>query len=340
MAPAKKGNLRGSRGPPRAGPQRPPGRARPAPKRAATQRRNIRGRLPNGHHFDAFGQKPPQSLPFSIGPATHLAGFAAATASVSPSGAADLMLLYQPNSSAPYGSFLYDHATGNWTSTFQRLPGVAIDGTISSGNPADFMCSRGSIRIRNITRAADAGGLVRVLNFTSSTDPSNDGNPSLSSIRTNIESNPRTTTFSGSTLSASRQWDNIPVNSARYLHFNKSSDHTGHSSSFWLAMNDPGMSTTCILFKGFSTPQTYDVTYAATYWARYIDAGPLASMAQLPQTIPLPVSNMIRDAAERVGTAGRNVLSDAANQGKHAFVKGLMNQGLRYSATSGRFQEL
>jgi len=172
------------------------------------------------------------------------------------------------------------------------------------------MCSRGSVRLRNISPAGNVAGLVRTLRLGTPTElqytPSA---ANLTSVQQLIEGHSRTHTYSGSTLTETHQWDQIPVNQTDYMGFT----NIGFQNSFWSSATQRGMSTVFMYISALGYQQTYEVSFAGDYYCRYGASGPLANIAQLPPTTTIAHTNYMRDVAESVGSAGINIIKDVGS---------------------------
>lgn len=116
----------------------------------------------------------------------------------------------------------------------------------------------------------------------------------------------RTVTNSGSQLSATHQWDCVPVSQDKYHGFNAPAYGNDESQ-------DPGLTTILWVFEhNTAKAQTYEVSMAACYYARYASIGPLANSAVLPPTCGMAHVNRARDIMERLGSIGRPVVATAA----------------------------
>lgn len=307
------------------------------PQQVVRRRPRVPRGLPPSHHFNAFGPQTPQALAFSIGPATHLGGLA--TSSQTTSTTDPKMYVFQPSGGYDQVA-IAESTTGG--STFNWIGNIGITSTgignsPSSSSPTQVLCSRGSIRIRNTSRAADAGGVVRVLRTGT---PVDFGAPSLGGLYDYVKNNPRTHTYSGSSLTMAHQWDSIPVDQTSYSTF------CDPASAYTILNTDrsPAVSSIIIIFESFSTVQDYEFTLAACYYGRYRYAGPLASMAVPPPTVSLGLTNKFRDIAESVGSAGRKVATKGAEtllnralEGVEGFVGNLFRQNMNPGRLAGRY---
>lgn len=298
----------------------PPGRgsrALPIRRQAAfdkSTRRNVgqiqrhRNPIPKGlsrrHHFDAFGPQNPQALAFSIGPATQISGAFRFPLALSSANTFTL-LAFQPGSGFHQAIYTTQGNNGVWTADGNpSITSTGIDPAAgaSATSPDHIMCSRGSIRIRNLTAAGSVASAVHILRV--STGLTNFyGTPSDSeAIKDLILESKDTCTMSGSELTGTHQWDCIPVSQTNYHDFISPDNHVSK-------LLDPGVSTILILFEHpSSSNQDYELSMAATYYARYRITGPLANAAGHPPTLSLDLINMLRDGAEQLGSLGMPLL--------------------------------
>ena len=243
-----KGNGKGG-GPPRG----PPRGARVQPQRqniVRTRPQVPRG-LPVNHHFNAFGPQKPQALAFSVGPATHLGGLA--TVSTVTNASQPTMFIFQPTGGYnQLGKCETTNSGGSFTfQNFSNISSTGIDetgGGPSAISPTQILCSRGSIRVRNCSRAADAGGIVRVLRTGT---PMSMDDDELGYLYDMVKNHPRTHSYTGSALSKAHQWDCIPVDQTAYAKF-----IVPTSIGPLLGGGEtPAVSSIIIVFEAFSTVQ-------------------------------------------------------------------------------------
>lgn len=326
-----KGNGRG-RGAP--GPQR---RFAPQQQNVVRARPQIPSGLPLNHHFNAFGPQKPQALAFSIGPATHIGGLATSTQTSSTT--QPVMFIFQPSGGYnQLGKCTTADGGVNFAWSNINITSTGIDPTgagPSAVSPSQVLCSRGSIRVRNTSRAADAGGVIRVLRTGT---PLSTNTAQLGELYDMVKNHPRTHSYTGSSLTMAHQWDCIPVDQSSYCRFVVP---TGAYQA--LNAGETAVSSIVIVMESFSTLQDYELTMAACYYGRYRYAGPLASMASLPPTVPLARTNMLRDVAEHVGSAGRkvgaaagNAFTAAATQHATRAAEGFAGNLFRQNANPGR----
>jgi hypothetical protein len=252
--------------------------------------------LSRTHHFDAFGNSAPQALAFSVGPATHIKGASTETLITVPGHR--YVIMFCGSSSTQYIVFDYTVSSSTGAVSYQYMTSTGIIGTPSAIVPDTFMCSRASLRLRNVSRAADCGGVVRAFNMPNYTQVNGKGNAINTSsdymnLHDLIRNHPRTRSYSGAAMTGTHQWDAIPTSQGEYHKFRDT------VSSYYInVISNPGVSLVCIMLEDFSTPQTYEFTLAATYYARYRVTGPLFNMSINPPTAPLALVNQKRDAAE------------------------------------------
>jgi hypothetical protein len=317
----------------------PTARSRPARKPRAAQQvvRRAPNRIPAGlspnHHFNAFGPSKPQALTFSVGPAVHVSGYGSKNFNVE--NTTNTMLVFQPGGGRDQ-LLIYTQSltTGVWTlASTQNIDSTGITSTPSSTSPDSLMCSRGSMRVRNFSRAADSGGLIKVLRLSTGFDLTLQTPAVLDDM---IHGNARTRAYTGSSLTQSHQWDCIPVSQDKYHAFTAVNTALGE-------VLDPAVSSTVIYFASTAVTNNYEVTFAATYYCRYRFIGPLTNMAANPPTIPIAKSNMLRDIAESVGSAGRLVgnaigaeMTSVAKEVLPGYLGNLVRQGMGGGLAAGR----
>lgn len=263
--------------------------------------------VPATHHFNAFGTQIPQALAFSVGPATMISGAKRFSLPlVSAQTIKSTLLIFQPGAGIEQAVVATENPDGSWIlGAVETIDSTGIKlGPASETNPANIMCSRGSIRIRNLTAAGKVAGAVHILR-------SSTGLPNLlqssstskaAGIKNLILENSRTVTMSGSQLTLSHQWDCIPVSQDRYHAF-------APPGNYSFSVVDPGISSVCVLLEHVDgESQQYEFSMAASYYGRYNVIGPLANSAITPPTVGLPIINKLRDAAESVGSMGKPVM--------------------------------
>jgi hypothetical protein len=283
----------------------------PPPRRGGGRVVRAANPIPRGlsasHHFNAFGPQRPQALAFSVGPATHISGAARFRVQLATDKAYTL-LAFQPGGGV--NQVVYSTETtadpGIWAQgSHEHIASTGILYSPSSASPDTVMCSRGSIRIRNLTAAGQVAGAVHVLRAATGLADFYSAPTESEAVKDLILQNARTVTMSGSQLTETHQWDCIPVSQDKYHAFTAPSNGTA-------VMADPGVTTVLLLLEHMASGvQTYEFSMAASYYARYRFIGPLANCANPPPTISLDVVNRLRNAAEAIGSAGRPVMSAA-----------------------------
>lgn len=324
------------------------GRKKPQPKRQPRRRQQNAGQriqrapmripkgLPKGHHFDAF--KPsPQALGFSIGPATPVSGLARFPLTLNaalPSHQTMTVLFFQPCGGLNQlgkATIDIDSTSGTPVTSVNDFSYIQIDSTgftstPGPGSPKDAMCTRGSLRLRNTSPAGQMGGAVHFLR-SASTFAWN--SVSLLEIQEMILQHVRSHTYSGSSLSQTHQWDLVPVAQDEYTKFVTIANGSGHMG------NVPGLTTLFIAFAHTTVQQSYEVSIAANYYARYDEVGPLANAAMCPPTAPISTINRVRDAAEALVSAGRPLAEIGGRAAVNAIpgmLGNLLRQNARYPA--------
>jgi len=258
------------------------------------------------HHFDAFTGVKPQALSFSVGPAVGIRG--AYYKSLTTVASSAYIVTFNVGGGAIVGIVHRETAPDTWTAvTTLSIPSSGLGGLgPSASEPDSFMPTRGSLRIRNVTRAADVAGVVRALRISAGIPTSNSAE--LTALGQYIRGHSRTRTYSAEELCTVHQWDQIPVSQDLYHHFTAPpTDLTG----FQNYVQDPGVSTICLLIEANAQVQDYELTFAMNAWARYNVIGPLTNSYSLPQTVPLAVTNAMRDAAEAAGSVGKRIVGQA-----------------------------
>lgn len=299
---------------------------------------NIPRGLSRRHHFNAFGPQRPQALAFSVGPATHITG-ARRTPLKTESSDSFSLVVFQPGSGYYQLQYLKRGANGTWSQgLIESIVSTGIvPSTTSASSPDTIMCSRGSIRIRNITPAANVAGAVHVLR-TSSGFPNFWNTPTAGvteSVKDYVLEHRDTVSMSGSQLTGTHQWDCIPVSQDKYHAFVAPDENLSMQT-------DPGLSNIFFLIEHDSTQnQTYEFSFAASYYARYRVIGPLANSAESPPVIPLGMINHVRDLAESIGSLGTpliksvmNAAVDGAQQSLPGFLGNLVRQNLPLALTA------
>lgn len=289
--------------------RRTPPRPKAAPQRGNAQRRagpQRRSRL----SFDSFSPAP-MPLAFSVGRCTRLQGLSRGDFySTATHPDKDYMLAVFNGSPGAYVGRCYSVSTENATAStvkFWNMTSAGFDphygaepSAPSASRPDHAMCAKFSVRIRNISKAIDVGGVVRVLNMSAGTSGNSAKIPELINLIHYVEAHPRTVTFGASELRSTHQFDTHPVDQNRYHSFQKpSEDILGWDA----ALENPAMSTIVMVIPVFANNQ-YEVTANGHYYARYDVSGPLANMASPPPIADMSALNRARDEAEALGSKG------------------------------------
>jgi len=274
--------------------------------------------LSKSHHFDAFSPGKPQALAFAIGPATHVNGArrfvitipgytggnqnpSHTIARFQPGGGFDQWVTTQftPGSAG---------AAGSWspveTQTINST-GILSDGNFTATNPTHVMCSRGSLRIRNMTRTFNVSGSVQVLRQSIPLPSMISTQDLYTAIKDLIEESTSTVVMTGQELARSHQWDCVPVTQSAYTSFHE-------PVSGEVERLDPGLSSVFLLFEHASQQQEYEISMASCYYARYNIVGPLSNLGKPPPVAPLSIVNNIRAVAESIGSFGRPLAARVA----------------------------
>lgn len=322
----------------------PPGRARRAPSgrnqqsvdKSGGQIVRAKNPIPRGlspnHHFNAFGTQVPQALAFSVGPATQISGAYRFPHTLLPADTLTLMA-FQPGSG--YHQALIAKSSGGGPTSWSPVLAPSITSTgidtvtgPSASSPDKIMCSRGSLRIRNLTPAGEVAGAVHILRVSTGLTHFYSHPTTAPDIAEMILQHKDTVTMSGSSLTETHQWDCIPVSQDKYHEF-RSPDNLQS------ALNDPGLSTILVLFEHPTPPQHYEMSMAATYYARYRFSGPLANASAHPPVAPLNMINKIRDVAESIGSLGTPLLKSGMAMAKREMeraIPGMLGNLVRQNA--------
>lgn len=289
--------------------RRPPPRPKAAPQRGNAQRRagpQRKSRL----SFDSFS---PAAMPlaFSVGRCTRLQGLSRGDFySTATDTDQDYMLAIFNGSPGGYVGRCYTVSTDKETAStvkFWTMTSAGFDTHIgasplppSASRPDHAMCAKFSVRIRNISKAIDVGGVVRVLNMSAGTSANSARIDELINLIHYVEAHPRTVTFGAAELRSTQQFDTHPVDQTRYHQFRKpTEDILGWDA----ALGDPAMSTIVMVIPTFANNQ-YEITANGHYYARYDVTGPLANMASNPPVAEMSALNRARDEAEALGSRG------------------------------------
>jgi hypothetical protein len=293
---------------------------RPAPRpKAAPQRGNAQRRAgPQRKSRLSFNSFSPSIMPlaFSVGRCTRLQGLSRGDFfSDTTSGSTYKLGIWNGVPGHYVGRvFNVDTAASPMTASTEKLwsmqsAGFALAQVGAGGTataPDHAMCAKFSLRIRNISKAIDVGGVVRVLNMSAgaSANFTTDIDELVQLIRY-VEAHPRTVTFGASELRSTQQFDTHPVDQSLYHTFREPT----HGLSEWdEAVTNPAMSTIVMVIPTFANNQ-YEVTANGHYYARYSVTGPLANMASNPPTADQSLLNRARDEAEALGSRGYKAAS-------------------------------
>lgn len=301
---------------------------------AAPARKQNNPRQVRSGGFNAFSPgRPP--LAFSIGRATFLRGLSRETFNIKPStpltGQTHTVMVFSGWPGHYVGAIVAVNATSGTASTIRQLKmesaGFASTGP-SAVSPDTAMTARFSVRIRNVSAAVGIAGQVHVLNMCTGFQLA--AGADYKPLVSYVQNHPRSVTYSSHEMRSCHQWNSHPIDQSSYHRFvGPTTTVSGFENSF----EEPAMSTLVFVFPMIEgdLDQTYEVTACGNYYARYRLTGPLAHAAEEPPTAPLPVLNALRDAAERAGSMGMEVLSQAATGFGQAAFSALANRGTRLS---------
>jgi hypothetical protein len=295
--------------------RRPAPRPKAAPQRGNAQRRagpQRKTRL----SFDSFN---PSIMPlaFSVGRCTRLQGLSRGDFSSTESNPTNTYKLAIFNGSPGHyvGRLIsVNTAASPPTATTVKLWSMGSAGFDQSTGafpsatgtyPDHAMCAKFSVRIRNMAKAVDVGGVVRVLNMSAGAVTSSADVPDLVNLISYVEGHPRTVTFGAAELRSTQQFDTHPVDQAQYHSF--VTPNLG-ITQWEAALENPAMSTIVMVFPTFPENQ-YEITANGHYYARYRVSGPLANMASNPPIAELSALNRARDEAEALGSRGYKAAS-------------------------------
>jgi len=285
-------------------PQKAPPRAKARPRPKGQNR--PKGGGGGSMSFNAFNPAP-MPLAFSVGRATRLQGLSrhevnTTTGSIT---GQDYSVAIFNGVPGHYVGKVYDvnSSGGNFglaANFTMEAAGFVTAPQATGTRPDTAMCSKLSVRIRNISKAVDVAGVVRVMNVAAGINVTG---PELINLIHYVNDHPRTRTFGASELRISRQFDTHPVDQAKYHTFVS----PGLTGAEWDdAIKDPAMSSIVMLFPTI-LGNHYEITLNAHYYGRYRITGPLANMASHPATASLDLLNRARDEAERLGSDGYTV---------------------------------
>lgn len=202
----------------------------------------------------------------------------------------------------------------------------------SSSSPDSALTARLSVRLRNISPALEVAGQCYSLNMASGLGLLTQDN--WVNLIDYVESHPRTVTYSAHELRSCRQWNAHPVDQSAYHRFTSPGTD---ANAFQQGLLDPGMSTIVLVFPIISSSdaladQQYELTVQGQYYTRYRVTGPLAHAAEAPPTMPLPILNAARDAAEAVGSFGMHALGEFAQGAGQAAMQALTSGRVPFRA--------
>jgi len=192
--------------------------------------------------------------------------------------------------------------------------------TITNGSAPDTaMCAKFSVRIRNISKAVDVAGVVRVLNMSTGCVIDTSDSNNIKRLIDYVDGHPRTTTFGAAELRSSRQFDTHPIDQSKYHEFTSAKPDNGDNQTTWEKhLENPAMSTIVMVFPVIPLNH-YEITVNAHYYGRFLATGPLANMASHPPTVPLNVLNKVRDQAEEIGSQGKAAFGRMARAAEKPF---------------------
>jgi hypothetical protein len=260
-------------------------------------------------HFNAFTQNVTAPLAFSVGRCLPLAGMSRQQfQTVTTVGHVTMAVVNL--GPGYYVGQVGDLTVGSTLATIDTpvMASAGFNTAPSAVSPSQAVLTRGSVRLRNMTKNLDVSSGVTVLNLAAGFDlvPAT----GFDDLYDFVRSHPKSVTYTGKQLQDGLQFNMHPVNQS------KSSDFLPPNVSLaeWKAqVKDPAFSSIVMIFWEDATAQSYEMTIGGTYQARYATTGPLANACVMPPTIPLPLLNALRDGAEAAGSMGYNFLKEAAS---------------------------
>lgn len=294
--------------------------------RLTAGRNRTAGKISVENQFNAFAYRDPTALAFAVGPTTYLSGLNSIQYDTNPTqaGAAQQarLLAYSlaPNvNQLQMATFGGDGAPA--TPIVAAESGVSV---FASDPPSLAIAGRGSLRLRNVTKQLNAGGVVRILR-TSSPPSTYDQNNELYWAMEYVRQHPKTVTYSGYELLTTHTWNLAPSNQSKLIDFIPWTTTTSPGASDWYneVIKDQGMNSLFILFEPNADVNLYEVTWCAQYHCRYDSTSQaLTNMALPPPTKPLSVINAERkheDSKDSWGSKiGAIVKSEVATVKTHA----------------------
>lgn len=265
-------------------------------------------------HYNAF-HRAPQAIARAVGHATVVRGFSRGTTATMPDDANYQIAIFTMNTNKYVGVWA-NVKEGTDGKTFKvptedanyfTIPNTELG---QSGGPTNTLFGKFSVRLRNTSKAMDAGGSVYVLAL--------DGPAKLENVTENWTARggwnalmdyvlgcPKTRVFSGAELLKTRQWNTHPIDAARALEFHDCDQTKGTVDELKWWQEHPVYSQLVFVFqKPAGGQNTYEFSMANQHFCRYEVGGVLANQAESVPTAPINVIDGARKMMEEVGSAG------------------------------------
>lgn len=277
--------------------------------RLSAGRNRTVGKVGVENQFNAFASREPTALAFAVGPTTYLSGLNSVQYDTNPAAAGAytkarlIAFSIAPNvNQLQMATFGGDGAAT--TGMVGNEHGVSV---FSSDPPSLAIAGRASLRLRNITKQLNAGGVVRILR-TSSPPATYDQNSELHSAMEYVRQHPKTVSYSGFELLTTHTWNLAPSNQSKLIDFLDWNKTASPGAGAWYneVIKDQGMNSLFVLIEPNTDVNLFEITWCAQYHCRYDSSSQaLTNMASPPPTKPLALINEERkheDAKDSWGT--------------------------------------
>lgn len=290
------------------------------------------------NQFNAFIHREPTALAFAVGPTTYLSGLNSVQYDSEPTSAGSLPLARLISFSLASNVNQMQMATFGGDGS-PAASCVAVETGVSvfaSDPPSLAIAGRGSLRLRNITKQLNAGGVVRILR-TSSPPAGYDQNSELFQAMDYIRQHPKTVSYSGFELLTTHTWNLAPSNQSKLIDFLPWDTNAAPGAGAWYesVIKDQGMNSLFVLIEPNADINLFEFTICAQYHCRYDSSSQaLTNMALPPPTKPLALINAERKHEDSKDSWGAKLGNIAGNVGKV-----ISNDVARFkSAYDGHFQ--
>jgi hypothetical protein len=272
------------------------------------------------NQFNAFIHREPTALAFAVGPTTYLSGLNSVQYDSEPTAAGSLpqARLIAFSLASDVNQMQMATFGGNGTPSASCVATETGASVFASDPPSLAIAGRGSLRLRNITKQLNAGGVVRILR-TSSPPAGYDQNSELFEAMEYIRQHPKTVSYSGFELLTTHTWNLAPSNQSKLIDFIPWETNSSPGAAAWYAsvIKDQGMQSLFVLIEPNADVNLFEFTICAQYHCRYDSSSQaLTNMALPPPTKPLALINAERKHEDSKDSWGAKLGNFAGKVGK------------------------